>query len=609
MNYKGSVFMIVFAALAIVGGVLAVSQITANPSSTASLTTGQGNQQLTTEATGLQQAVAVISARDKSTLADIERQLGFAQKTGGISPTNYKDIDTKLKTLESKKVDTKKARTLLKKLSVGGQEKSKTTPPSSSPLNKGGGDTTTKKTVTSGPVRWDYRYGKWEPSRTPPACGTVVLESPADISKANSILYPGQVRGSSIKDYKAHGGIHFKPGDIEVRVPLDGYVFSGVRFYYQGHIQYGIDIMSECGIMQRFGHLYELTPKFQAIAETFRKPVEGDSRGTFLETPIPVKKGEIIATKIGWPGGPNGFDWGVYDLRKENEAAKDSAFRKTHEFQWWYDYHGLCWLDYLPDKDQSFTKALPGGDGKMGKTSDYCGRPVSALPVSSNISEEVRHATTVSDTEPPLLLKGIGVDLGYFDAVTGKAGDFVFTKGKLQFGVLFTEFGFTIPANQSATGADKRNPQPTFLLPLGTKVRSLVDGVVVAVPKLYSNDYSIQVAPSQNSNWRYETEHVINPLVKVGDTVKAGQVIAEVSPHDNANSSGYGLVEIGILRGGNPPEHICPFAYLDPSIKDDVQKKVRAFYKSWEEYRGDNTLHNESAQAVTGCLSLDPIEG
>ncbi len=211
--------------------------------------------------------------------------------------------------------------------------------------------------------------------------------------------------------------------------------------------------------------------------------------------------------------------------------------------------------------------------------------------------------------EPPLKLKSIGINLDYYNPATGKAGDLVFTKNKVMFDVLFTEFGFVIPGNMSATGADKTSPQPTFLAPLGTKVVSLVDGIVVGVPVLYSNDYSIMVAPDSNSNWRYETEHVVNPLVKVGDTVKAGQIIAEVSPHNKDGSSGYGMVEIGILRGGNPPQHICPFAYLDDSVKSDVQSKLKALYTSWEEYRGNNSLYNESAQPTPGCLTLQPIDG
>lgn len=211
--------------------------------------------------------------------------------------------------------------------------------------------------------------------------------------------------------------------------------------------------------------------------------------------------------------------------------------------------------------------------------------------------------------KPPLMVKSIGVNLDYYDPATGRAGDFVFTNAPLSLGLIFFDYAHVIPATMSAGGNAKVNPQPTFRLPMGTKIRSLVDGVVVSIPVLYSGDYSIHVAPNENSNWRYETEHVVNPIVKVGDRVNAGQVIAEVSPHDSQNNSGLGLVEIGILFGGQVPQHICPFAYLDDSIKEDIEKKITALYKAWEDYRGDSTLYNESSNPSPGCARVDPIEG
>ena len=204
-----------------------------------------------------------------------------------------------------------------------------------------------------------------------------------------------------------------------------------------------------------------------------------------------------------------------------------------------------------------------------------------------------------SDEEPPLKLKSIGVNIE----------DFKFTKQKLQFNRLFMPFGFVIPGNQSAQGKDKANPQPTFILPLGTPVRSLVDGIVANMPTLWSKDISIQVtADGKMQKWVYETEHVVNPKVKVGDKVIAGQIIAEVSNFDKGAPEGYGAVEIGILKGGNPPQHVCPFAYLDSSIKEETLKKISAFYKSWEDYIGDTSLYDESLK-VPGCLTLDSIKG
>jgi biotin carboxyl carrier protein len=213
-------------------------------------------------------------------------------------------------------------------------------------------------------------------------------------------------------------------------------------------------------------------------------------------------------------------------------------------------------------------------------------------------------------TESKAKIKHLGVNLDYYDPATNKAGDFLFTKAKFSSGIqlLFTDYGYVIKGQNTSTGQDKANPQPTFILPLGSKVYSLVDGEVYDVPKLYSNDYSVMVQ-AEGSDLIFETEHVINVKVKKGDKVKAGQVVAEVSDYSAHGYDGLGLVEIGILKGGNPPSHICPFDYLDSSIKDETVKKINALKKSWEEYRGDTSLYDESKEVTPGCLTSDPIEG
>ncbi len=222
-----------------------------------------------------------------------------------------------------------------------------------------------------------------------------------------------------------------------------------------------------------------------------------------------------------------------------------------------------------------------------------------------------RNTTSKSDG-PTLKIKSLGINIEAYDPATGMAGDLKFSKAKFTSGIqlLFSDFGYVIKGANTSTGQDKSNPQPTFIAPLGTKVLSLVDGVVFDVPKLYSGDYSVQVYDGKSATWVYETEHVINILVKKGDTVKAGQVIAEVSDYSAHGYDGMGLFEIGLLLGGNPPKHYCPFTYLDDSIKDDTFKKLSALMTSWEEYRGDSSLYpDESAYPVLGCLTLDPING
>ncbi len=231
--------------------------------------------------------------------------------------------------------------------------------------------------------------------------------------------------------------------------------------------------------------------------------------------------------------------------------------------------------------------------GKLKTETDSISRPAASFQNDKEASQ--------NENEPPLKLKSIGVEFS----------DFKFTKEKLQFNRLFMGYGFVIPGNETTSGKDKSNPQPTFILPLGTPVRSLVDGVVANIPTVWSGDYSIQVTGSGKlERWVYETEHVINPKVKVGDRVTAGQIIAEVGSFGNGDPVGFGSFEIGILHGGGegPPEHVCPFAYLDDSIREETFTNLRKLFKDWEEYIGDQTLYDES-EKIPGCLTQDPIEG
>ncbi len=225
-------------------------------------------------------------------------------------------------------------------------------------------------------------------------------------------------------------------------------------------------------------------------------------------------------------------------------------------------------------------------------------QPEQTLSTPTEEQRAMKDYGKASSDEPPLKLKSIGVN---FD-------DFKFTKQKFQFDRIFMGFGFVIPANMSSTGSSKANPQPTFVVPLGTPVRAIVDGTVAAMPTLWSGDYSVQITTNgQLQKWAYEIEHLINPKVKVGDKVTAGQIVGEVSNFNSGAPEGFGAVEIGLLRGGQVPEHLCPFAYLDASIREETFAKIRDFFQSWEDYVGDQTLYNDTA--IPGCLSLDPIEG
>ena len=206
-------------------------------------------------------------------------------------------------------------------------------------------------------------------SATPKSsCPTPLLQTPVDLSKVTSILYPGQERGGN---YKAHGGFGFDNATdnlVTVTIPLNGKVNRVVRYREMGEIQYLFEFDGDCGVSFRFDHLRKLTAKFEAIVNAF--PIKEDTRTDLVIPPVPVTVGEVIATEVGFLNNVS-VDFGVYDMRQKNEASKDPAWASAHS-QYPADSYGICWLNSLPQADSAIVNLLPGRDGKFEKKSDYC---------------------------------------------------------------------------------------------------------------------------------------------------------------------------------------------------------------------------------------------
>ena len=200
------------------------------------------------------------------------------------------------------------------------------------------------------------------------SCPTPLIQTPVDLSKVTSILYPGQERGG---DYKAHGGFGFDNATdnlVTVTIPLSGKITSVVRYREIGEIQYLFEFEGDCGVSYRFDHLRKLTPKFEAVVNAF--PIKEDTRGDRVSPPVAVTVGEVIATEVGFLKNVS-VDFGVYDMRQKNEASKDPAWASAHS-QYPAHSYGICWLNSLPQADSAAVKLLPSRDAKNGKTSDYC---------------------------------------------------------------------------------------------------------------------------------------------------------------------------------------------------------------------------------------------
>jgi hypothetical protein len=221
-------------------------------------------------------------------------------------------------------------------------------------------------------VTWSLIGTSWKASATPPSCPNPVLKMPVQLSKITNVLYPGQTRGT---DYKPHGGFLFtgsKNSDISVTLAMDAYTYRASRYIEAGEVQYMFDFIAPCGVMLRYDHLLTLSPDFQKIADTLPAAKADDSRTTNIDAKS-IKAGTTIATAVGHtkPSTNTSVDFGVYDLRSQNEVSKNSSYASKHSDEVETAYFGVCWLDWFDSATSSKLKSLPG-PGTEGKTSDYC---------------------------------------------------------------------------------------------------------------------------------------------------------------------------------------------------------------------------------------------
>lgn len=225
-----------------------------------------------------------------------------------------------------------------------------------------------------------------------------------------------------------------------------------------------------------------------------------------------------------------------------------------------------------------------------------------------------------SSAQIPKVIQNWGLDLAPFDAATGRAGVMQLA------GVTPPTFGNPTDDNMYSRivglyGEELKGvqePQMAFMAPLGTPVISMVDGTVCDLPTLYSNDYSVRIAPKGtacNGNAAsvlFEHEHLLNPSVRVGDSVKAGQrigIVSDFNPHWKAK--GIGIIETGVFFMKNDksgrPWHACLASFLDPAKAGGLTSTLSSIEQGWMSLRGDSSLYNLGAQNPVGCLTQADI--
>ena len=211
------------------------------------------------------------------------------------------------------------------------------------------------------------------------------------------------------------------------------------------------------------------------------------------------------------------------------------------------------------------------------------------------------------------LLQSLPIDIAQIDWALVMQHSDLYTGG-----TPIADFGFL---DGEGTENERRNPQPTFHVPLGTPVLAPIDGMVSEVKMLYSGDYTIMfVGSSGDRSIAWETEHVEAVLVNPGDVVRAGQPVASVSNYlctyskkqfgnDSYCGLGIGLVELGYLVGGAVPRHYCPFGTLtDPTAIGRIESELSNARSAIEQLAGKRLFDTEN-WATPNCIIDEPIEG
>ena len=222
----------------------------------------------------------------------------------------------------------------------------------------------------------------------------------------------------------------------------------------------------------------------------------------------------------------------------------------------------------------------------------------------------------------PKVARNFGFVLGAFDPATGMAGDVRITGARPPrvtgndpnaAGINADNRYLLWPYGMTESTGGGVDVQAAYFLPVGTPILSLVTGTVCDVPKLYSNDYSVRVAPDGvacdgpgRANVLFETEHVDDPIVHVGDHVAAGQRVATVGTYrTDWVAQGFGVVEVGVAymkKASDRPWHACPSLALDPAVASTLLADLTAADAAWEKELSDDTLYD--GDAMPGCRQI-----
>lgn len=215
-------------------------------------------------------------------------------------------------------------------------------------------------------------------------------------------------------------------------------------------------------------------------------------------------------------------------------------------------------------------------------------KPVESPPVSNH---QVHHED--DDISPPeFRLENLGVntiDSIYVDKeyirnfnAGGRKGLYV--------------FGETIERN-------RKNPALEFTPVIkDTPIIASIDGEVSYILNQdQSSDYEVFLKPSNSSPWQVSYDHLTDVTLKVGDKLKAGDIVGKPALQNN----GFYRYEIQVYKNDeNGGKHICPTSVLSEAVKDMWLKGLRDLQLQWNQ-GAQRIMYDTESQEPIGCVTLE----
>lgn len=198
----------------------------------------------------------------------------------------------------------------------------------------------------------------------------------------------------------------------------------------------------------------------------------------------------------------------------------------------------------------------------------------------------------VNPQKEPFVIKNLGVTFGPWDAKTGRAGDFIFSKYT---GKPFLEFGAVVG---TGTGGTKALPTFEYYLRKDAYVFAIADGKVVRfIFREDTKDYGFGAVSTKDGDFEVCYDHILNPRVGEGDIITVGDTLGNPgnwSPH-------LGRFEI-MVNNSRTKYSYCPFLFFDAELIDEYLNKVNQLILDYEIYRADTTIYDEKNHTFTGCI-------